>query len=374
MTFDTNRFTFDPTKDYLGPVMLQGRVQVASDWNEWLAELMRRTQAGTLDILGRAVYPTTTPFAFQISASTGGGKNVLTIGPGRMYVDGLLVENHGDPDPKQAEWDPALAEMSNAPQPPRGTNAGSIDYADQPYLPSGTTLPAGNGPFLVYLDAWVRSVDYLNDPDLIDKAIGLDTTGRLQTAWQVRLLDLSTVQGAAGATCDSVIAGWPPPPSGGLLSSGTTPTAPSGPCCLTSGSAYTGLENQLYRVEIHTGGAVGTATFKMSRDNGSVVTGVTNISPATNSAGTPTSQISVMSLGRDQVLGFAPGNWIEITDDSHEFNLSNTAGELHPVDTIDVAARTITLATPLGGTFKTGDTDPNLHTRIRRWDQSGKVY
>ena len=26
--------------------------------------------------------------------------------------------------------------------------------------------------------------------------------------------------------------------------------APSGPCCLTSGAAYTGLENQFYRVEI----------------------------------------------------------------------------------------------------------------------------
>ena len=80
----------------------------------------------------------------------------------------------------------------------------------------------------------------------------------------------------------------------------------------------------------------------------------------------------MLSLGRDQVLGFAPGNWIEILDDSFEF--AQTAGELHQIDTIDVSAKTITLATTLGASFTTGNTDPTLHTRIRRWDQAGKVY
>ena len=97
MSFDNSRITFNPRKDYSGVVMQQGRVQLDADWNEWLAELSRRMQAGTLDILGRAVYPATTPYAFKITASSSGGTNTLTIGPGRMYVDGLLVENHGDP-------------------------------------------------------------------------------------------------------------------------------------------------------------------------------------------------------------------------------------------------------------------------------------
>ena len=68
MSFDKSRFTFNPRKDYTGVVMQQGRVQLDSDWNEWLAELNRRTQAGMLDVLGRAVYPATTPFAFHITA------------------------------------------------------------------------------------------------------------------------------------------------------------------------------------------------------------------------------------------------------------------------------------------------------------------
>ena len=74
------------------------------------------------------------------------------------------------------------------------------------------------------------------------------------------------------------------------------------------------MENQLYRVEIHEPGAAtsGGATFKWSRDNASVMSGVTAIASVTNSAGNPASQLTVVSLGRDQVLGFAPGNWIEI--------------------------------------------------------------
>ena len=378
MSFDKSRFTFDPRKDYSGVVMQQGRVQLDSDWNEWLAELTRRIQAGTLDILGRAVYPATTPFAFHVTASSSGGTNVLKIGPGRMYVDGLLAENHGDP--ATVTWDPALAAMSNTPQPPPAAEVGAIDFTKQPYVAPGTKLPAGNGPFLAYLDVWVRPVDYLNDPTLVDKAVGVDSTGRLQTVWQVRLLDLAN---SPGATCDSPIANFPPAPSAGLLTTGTTPTAPSGPCCLTSGAAYTGLENQFYRVQIHQPGPAASsavppaaapagATFTWSRDNGSVVSGVTAIDNVTNSAGSPASRLTVLSLGRDRVLGFAPGHWIEITNDAFEFD--QQPGELHQIDTIDFASKTVTLATTVGSSFTTGAADPALHTRIRRWDQSGKVF
>jgi hypothetical protein len=221
VSFDESRHTFNPRNDYSGVVMQQGRVQLDSDWNEWLAELVRRMQVGTLDILGSAVYPATTPHAFEIKASSPGGKNTLLIGPGRMYVDGLLAENHGDPN--AAQWDPVLGELASA-------ATGAIDYTQQPYMPPNPPLPAGNGPFLAYLDVWVRPVDYINDPNLIDAAVGIDSTGRLQTVWQVRLMDLAN---SPGATCDSPINNWPPAPSTGLLTTDTTLTAPSGPCCLT---------------------------------------------------------------------------------------------------------------------------------------------
>jgi hypothetical protein len=380
VSFDNSRFPFNPENDFCGVVMQQGRVQLDSDWNDWLAQLSRRIQAGTMDVLGRAVYPATTPYAFQITASSAGGTNKLTIGPGRMYVDGLLAENHGAQG--SAQWDPALAEMSGSPQPPPASKTGALDYTEQPYMPAGTKLLPGNGPFLVYLDLWIRPVTYLEYPDLlVDKAVGVDATGRLQTAWQVKLFDLAN---SPGATCNSNISGWPPAPSAGLLTTGIAPTPPSGPCCLTAGAGYTGMENQFYRVEIHQPGIPvagatppsslpgSTATFKWSRENASVMTAVTSIANVQNSEGNPASQLEVQSLGRDQVLGFAPGNWIEILDDDLEF--AGQPGELHQIDTVDYAAKTITLATTLTSQFKPGDTDPNVHTRIQRWDQSGKVY
>ena len=145
MSFDNSRNTFDPWKDYAGVVMEQGRVQTDADWNDWLAEQLRRIQAGALDTMGQAVYPATTPFAFQITPSGSGSVN---IGRGRMYVDGILVENHGDP--VHATWDPALAELSGSPQPPSTSDANPVPYEGQPYN-SGASFPTGGTRWRRYL-------------------------------------------------------------------------------------------------------------------------------------------------------------------------------------------------------------------------------
>jgi hypothetical protein len=306
------------------------------------------------------------------------------IGPGRMYVDGIQAENHGTPASASwnLTWDPALAGMSNTPQPPPSPlpAGAAIDYLQQPYYPV-TALPTGNGPFLAYLDVWKRAVTYLEDSNLVDAAVNVDTTGRLQTIWQVKLANVPS-----GSTCSGVASSPPWPGSSiGQLSNNTYPSGSSGLCCLTSGSGYTGLENQLYRVQIHQPGLSATgsaaaqsgqsmATFKWSRDNGSVQTGVTaiqnNIPPSRNH---PAAQLTVMSMGRDQTLGFAPGNWIEILDDNLEF--LGKPGELHLIDTVDFAAKTITLVDQLqnAGNFP-ADPSNSLHTRIVRCDQSGQVY
>ncbi|WP_372742939.1 DUF6519 domain-containing protein, partial [Neptunomonas sp.] len=112
MTFDLSRIRFDARKDFLGVVMQQGRVQLDSDWNEWIAQLSRRLQAGTLDMFNGSVVPRITPEGFLIEAVGG----ALSIGAGRIYVDGLLAENHGG---APLAWNPQLAELS-------GTAA--IDY------------------------------------------------------------------------------------------------------------------------------------------------------------------------------------------------------------------------------------------------------
>ena len=385
MSFDTSRFTFRPRRNFLGVVMQQGRVQLDSDWNEWQAEYARRVQAGTVDIIGQAVYPATTPEAFLITATNDANGNHLTIGAGRYYVDGLLAENHG-PE-ADVQWDPALAELSGAPL--YSTSASATDFTQQPYLP-GATVPTTNGPFLAYLDVWQRDVTYLEDTSLVDTAVGVDTTGRVQTVWQVKLLDASNVAG--GISCSTPPSSFPAweallQPPAAQLSTGVVPSSTSGPCCLSPNSGYTGLENQFYRIEIHQPGiaavatsapftsalAAGTATFKWSHDNASVATAVSAITTVTVS-GSSVSQLTVASLGRDQVLGFVVNDWIEITDDAHELN--GQPGEIFQITGVIAATMTITLSGAVSAAFPlTGtQTDPMLHTRIVRWDQSGQVF
>ena len=76
---------------------------------------------------------------------------------------------------------------------------------------------------------------------LVDKAIGVDTSGRVQTAWQVKLMPVP--QGATW-TCSTPDSTIFPAPSAGRLDTNVAPNATAGPCCLTTGSGYTGVENR----------------------------------------------------------------------------------------------------------------------------------
>src|SRR5215204_2039857 len=94
MSSDISRQRFNPVNDFSSVLMQQGRVQLDADWNEWNEILDRRWRAETIDIIGRCVVPVETPDGFAIQISDG----MLTIGPGRIYVDGLQAENHGGGD------------------------------------------------------------------------------------------------------------------------------------------------------------------------------------------------------------------------------------------------------------------------------------
>ncbi|MCT0200388.1 hypothetical protein KQ313_11945 [Synechococcus sp. CS-1325] len=356
MSFDCSRFRFDPEHDYFGVVMQQGRVQLDADWNEWIAQVARRLQAGTLDALGPAAVPWETPNGFRIQIADGS----LTIGPGRLYVDGILAENHGR-EPRV--WNPRLAERE-------GT--GVVAYGTQPYLPNPPELPRSEGLHLVYLDVWRRDLTWLQAPALVEKAVGVDTTGRWQTVWQVKVLEAPG--GGVCVAADPTLSDWTDAtrPSAGRLSTDTgPPPVTTNPCQIPPAAGFKGLENQLYRVEIHQGGAPGTATFKWSRDNATVATPVTAILAL--------DRLIVESLGRDDLLRFRAGDWVEVTDDWRE--LHNLPGELRrilPGGGVDDATRTVRLATPLPESAfpvnAEGQTDPLRHTRLRRWDQDGTVF
>jgi hypothetical protein len=354
---DYTRVTFDHLEDHIGVLMQQGRVLLDADFNELVEIVERRIRAGTLDTIGRCAYPIEeTPDAFRIQIAG----TTVTIGRGRIYVHGLLAENHG----KGARvFDPHLGEE-------HGTQA--LDYDEQPYLPKRgavraadeSPMPATGGPHLLYIDVWQREITYLEEPDLVEKAVGVDSTTRLQTAWQVKAL------ADAGGTCDTPGAEIPAwldltRPSGGRLTTAAVGVpASDDPCIVNPTGGFRGTENRLYRIEIHEPGPLGTATFKWSRDNGSIAAAVTGINAARD-------QVTVSRTARDAVLRFSPQDWVEVLDDWHE--LLRRPGVLRKVVTVDDVAQTLVLDAALpAGEFDTADLGAR-HTRVRRWDQKGLV-
>src|SRR5713101_1978573 len=350
---DYTKFTFKPQKDYAGVFKQQARVDLDADWNELVQIFDRRWRAETIDIMGRAVVPDYTPNAFNITPTAG----AFTIGLGRMYVDGLLAENHGvDPENR---FDPALGETYSLTE---------VPYNDQPYLPQPLPPPlagvAGTTD-LIYLDVWQREVTYIEDPNIKEIALeGPDTATRMQTVWQV-----GGLQNVKDHQCGDKIQAWDDlvaPSAGQLTTSVLAPPPSSDPCIISASGGYRGLENRLYRVEVHTEGGLGAAKFKWSRDDASITSAVTAIS------GAGPYQVTVKRIGRDQVLRFQIGDWVEVLDDYTEF--PHQAGQMGSVTKIDEANQVLTVAFTNAGALGGFDpTNAKRHTRIRRWDEKNGV-
>ena len=360
MAADFSRVRLNPLLDYAGVELKQGGVLLDADANELVAVIDRRLRALASDTLGRATVSSTTPNAFKITAVAG----ALQIDKGRLYVDGLLAENHGaaSTDPAKRVFDSLMAE---------DTFIDKIAYGSQPYLPNSPALPT-TGRHLVYLDVWNREVTHLEQPDLVESAVAVETSSRLQTVWQVRVLARDAGTGTTCGTPDGQVPGWNDviAPSTGVLTTGTFDVAPADdPCELPPTGGYRGLENQLYRVEIHDPGQPGgTATFKWSRENASVGSRVASMVSGT--------VLELESLGRDDVLRISSGDWAEITDDVREF--SQAAGEMRRVTVEDATRRiTFTPALPadmLPGSFPDSSFPKTQNLRVRRWDQKNGVF
>lgn len=348
---DYSGFTFRPDKNFLRVLNQQGRVSLDTDQIEESYILTQRLQTETLDTFGRCVVPSETPDGFRIGLAD----ENLTIAPGRIYVDGYLVENHGE---LPVEFDPILEKE-------RGTNP--VLYDKQSFFPDPPPLKR-KGKILVYLDVWRREVTHLEDPDLLNPALGgIDPTTREQVVWQVKWLRVKS----PNITCSSLNEEFPEwadeiQPSAGRLSTATVEVpSDQDPCLIPPSGGYRGLVNLCCRVEVHNGGLQGQgATFKYARHNASVAAHVESIDGK---------KLGVSSLGRDGDLGFKDGDWVEITDDHRE--LHGQAGVMGKIDRVEEGTDTIILDRSLSADdFPTSGpdhrTDAERHTRIRRWDHT----
>jgi hypothetical protein len=251
----------------------------------------------------------------------------LIFFPGRIYVDGILCESET-----------------------------SITYWSQPDYPHPTPIEDLKGKTsrtdLIYLDVWQRHITAIEDPEIREIAlVGPDTTTRLKTVWQVKIVEIDVNDCWKTIKWDELI-----PPSSGRLSTGLAPvTIAKDPCKPAPSGGYQGLENRLYRVEIHDGGGPGKATFKWSRDNGSVVFPILKFD--TNNT------IKLKRLGKDQILTIHKGDWVEVLDDASEL-LGQPGTLAQVIDPFDETQLTIALSKNLSGYDLEG------HPKVRRWDQN----
>lgn len=319
MRGDFSRQTFDPVKHFSRVLEQQGRVHLDADANEASAILLHYLRTLAADLIGPFAGPKRTA-GFEIGAVSEGS---FPIGPGRYYVDGILCEND----------DAGTGYLTQK------------DYPAPPELKPGTA-------YLVYLDVWERHVTALEDDDIREKALGGgDTATRAKVVWQVKLDEPppgpATPNNVRGKW-EELVNRWQSPHAGCLRARVERPEPSTDPCLTAPDARYRGAENQLYRIEIHRGGPAGTATFKWSRNNGSVATRV-------SLAGT--------ELAAGAGSGFAAEQWVELTSDPQE--LRGTAGTL--VKLRDVDGDRFTLESPVPVPADAAD-DEAWPTKARAWD------
>ena len=381
MKGDFTRDTYNPLKHFSRVLMQQGRVQLDADWNEQGAILLHYLRALAADLIGPfggtgnafGVFNVITEkkpanagelqlTAEETKSLTDAGvlkedgtvrEGDFLIGTGHYYVDGLLCENED-----------------------------YVRYAGQVDLPGAEAMKADL--YLAYLDVWERHITYLEDesfrylagesfPGIREVALGgPDTATRTKLVWQVKTWttppgssDKPTMKSAViNDNWTDWLKRFEPENRGMLRAKVTKPDgADAGNACLTSPDArFRGADNQLYRVEIHQGGKAGSATFKWSRENGSVVIPILELS---NDA------IKLAHLGRDSRLGLKVGDWVEIIND--EIILRGDVPPLVQVDSIEAIDMVIRIKVPVGLKTLPFKKKEDKTLLLRRWDHKGDI-
>jgi hypothetical protein len=343
MRGDFSRDTFDPLRHFSRVLVQQGRLQIDADSNEQGDILLHYLRTLVSDLLDGHGGPEN---GFRIDKLAAGTKLDFGIQPGRYYVEGVLCENESE----------------------------SLTFKTQSgYREAHDKLVDGKRS-LVFLDVWERHVTALDDEAIRDVALGqADTTTRAQVVWQVRALakqpDGSDIP--AGGQADLLkwlndagpqkwFGAWPSTTRGLLKAKGRSARdGDTTPCIIGPEARFRGLENQLYRVEIHRGGAAGAATFKWSRNNGSDSVAIKALS-----AGVAT----LATWGRGDREELAPNDWVEIVEDGAA--LRGEPGPLAMVVALQPDEQTVTLKAADSATLPSFDASACVakHVQLRRWD------
>jgi len=374
MKGDFSRLSFKARNHFSRVLWQQGRVALDADQNEQSAILLHYMRMLARDLIGcGGAGP-----GFALSVDNSAPPSLL-ISKGHYYVDGILVENDD-----------------------------GCDYANQPdYKPDGDDAlrkqlkkpDAQTFPWWIYLDVWERHITFIENSSIRESALdGPDTCTRAQVVWQVKALsvpaavdtlkkrqqvigkrrdqaandpvrqaELAAEYDRLGKEIDSLsrapaqadncaapLDTLDPHGSGRMAARLDPGQQIKTPCLIAPDAQYRGAENQLYRIEIHDGGEPGTATFKWSRENGSVASAL------------------IETDGNDLVVantrGFAAGNWVELSYDS--LDLLGTPGMLVKLARVDGDRLSIDSASLEGRSLWLAQDLATQNPKVRRWEQT----
>lgn len=287
--------------------MQQGRVQIDADWNEQMDIQAHYQRTFLENIIGKNGTPFEKP-GFEISIAG----NEYYIGCGYYFVDGLLIQNNC-----------------------KATGLREIEQPDLPdFQDRSSRIKGDSGFYIVYLDVWERHITALDDPSIREVALGgSDTATRTKVIWQAKVKRFNYLE-------EPIVFRQ------GLFGS-------------LQAFGYEGLENQLYRVEIHDGGKLDEATFKWSRDNGTTVNKISSF------------DVEKGSINLEEPVDsshFTDGQWVEISDDCHE--LWGLPGSFVQIKNVNGATITFNLTTITNDKPITLTQFPK-NPKIRRWDSIG---
>lgn len=422
MKGDFSRESFDATRRYTSVRMQQGRVQLDADWNEQADIVSHRAEMDTADVVGRCGAPLhDAGFGVALDDDALGVGN-FWIGIGRYYVDGILLENAEDSayagqrdlpgidplDPSTkgfyvvyldvwhrhitalederlrevALGGPDTATRSKTVWQVRAVYAGegALDCLSRPqqYL-DVTAPPTGR------LRARAKREEFSTDPCLVPASAGYRGLGN--QLYRVELHDrggtFDVGSGSGHTAITEFISETELRYTGGEWEVGDAVeiylaaesadrmagylayvTAKGSGNTLTLNVALPALSlDDLPRLRrVHGDPLPAHATYKWSRDNGTVVSPVKTITGR---------DVVVHSLGPDDVATFRPGDWVELLDDERE--LVGLPGYLGQVESV-LADRTIRLrAAPTPYPGDVPGEDPSRHLKLRRWDGAGVV-
>jgi hypothetical protein len=344
MKGDFSRMTHRPAEGYSRVLMQQGRVQLDADWNEQAAIFLDLVQRLQLDLFGPAAGPAdrcgfglltsestlTAATKAQVKAALGTDtipENEMVFLPGRYYVGGLALD---------------LA----APAALRRQVGFPFDGEGDRKFNTGT--------WTAVLDVWEDYVCSDQDPHIRDVALGgVDTCGRARLRWAVRVGKSSTAPAVSAVRGQAKVVANPDETEDSL-------------CTISPDARYRGAENQLYRIEIQRGTRANgpPATFKWSRDNGSVVF------PVVRSIGP---QFWLCHLGRDARSTLTEQDWVEVVDEASAYWPG--VGQMAQIKLVDRDAFRVELIPADGTNFIDANSAQAAERRLllRRWDHRGDL-